>query len=279
MENGSSVTVNGRWIVLPGLASSFSTILLLRPGANTIAVVVTDRAGNYNMSRSTVVFDTTPPWVEIIHPPDGLLTSKNSLTLKLLVEGGAVLSIGGRTFQMVPGGLFGKVPFNLTMNLSEGTNLITVRAQDAAGNVYSASRQVVLDTVAPRLSLSSPFDGFKTSNDSVFLVGQAEPGSIVMVQGAQVVVGFSGDFGAEIRLGAGNNRITVRAQDAAGNIAELEQNVTRTAGRHGDELVAEGGTDWMFWGFVALSAVVASGEGALLIPLLERRRKGAGKVG
>jgi len=35
----------------------------------------------------------------------------------------------------------------------------------------------------------------------------------------------------------------------------------------------------MFWGFVALSAVVASGEGVLLIPLLERRRKGAGKVG
>ena len=281
MENGSSVTVNGRWVVLPGLASSFSTVLLLRPGPNAVTVVVTDPAGNYNISRATVVYDTTPPAVEFVHPPDGFLTKDASLTLMLLVEGGALLGINGRSFEVEPS--FGppgaNVPFNLTIFLTEGQNTISVRAQDAAGNLLSKSRQVVLDTVAPSLEVSEPLDGSATSNDSVFVVGVAEPGSVVRIQGAVVVVGFSGDFGSEVRLGAGANNITVQAEDAAGNVKEISLNVTRTAGRHGDSVVVETGPDWLFWDFLAVSAVVAAGEGVLVKWLVDRRRQRAGRTG
>jgi hypothetical protein len=281
MQNGSSVTVNGRWVVLPGLASSFATILLLRPGPNPVTVVVTDRAGNYNMSRVTVVYDTTPPAVEFVHPPDGFLTRDASLTLMLLVEGGALLAINGRPYQAEPsnGTPGGKVPFNLAVALTEGANTISVRAQDAAGNVLSLSRRVVLDTVAPSLAISSPPDGFNTSNDSVFVVGVAEPGSTVIVQGAQVQVGISGDFGAEVRLGAGGNRIAVQAQDAAGNQNELSLNVTRTAGKYGESVVIDSGPDRLFWGFVAVAAVAMAAEGALVMRIIDRRRAGAGRSG
>jgi hypothetical protein len=281
MENGSSVTVNGRWIVLPGLASSFATLILLHQGANAITIVVTDRAGNINISRATVTFDTTPPAVDFIYPPDRLLTRESPLTLKLVVEGGSVLNVGGQIFpvEAAPSGPGGKVPFNLTLNLTEGTNVIAVGAQDAAGNRFAASRQIVLDTIAPALAIYSPADGFRTSNDSVFVVGQAEPGSIVRVQGMEVVVGLSGDFGAEVRLGAGNNRITVQAEDSAGNLRELEMNVTQTAGRHGEPLVIESRPDWMFGGFLILSAAAVAAEGVWMRRRLGKRGTGAGKVG
>jgi hypothetical protein len=242
--------------------------------------LVTDRAGNYNISRATVVYDTTPPAVEFIHPPEGFLTRDASLTMKLLVEGGALLNINGRSFQADPsnGAPGGKVPFNLTINLAEGPNMILVRAQDAANNMLSASRQVVLDTVAPSLAVSSPFDGFRTSNDSVFVVGQAEPGSVVRVQDAVMVVGFSGDFGSEVGVGAGSNRITVQAMDAAGNLKELSLNVTRTAGKHGESVVIESGPDWMFWGFLTLSAAAVTADGVWMIRRLERRGGGAGRT-
>jgi hypothetical protein len=243
--------------------------------------VVIDRAGNVNMSRTTVTFDTTPPAVDFIYPPDGLLTRESSLTLKLLAEGGSVLNVGGQTFQMdpAPPGPSGRVPFNLTLDLAEGSNTIAVEAHDAAQNRFAASRVVILDTVAPELSLTWPYDGFRTANDSVFVVGRAEPGSIVHVQGAEVVVGFSGDFGSEVRLGAGNNLITVKARDSAGNPRELSLNVTRTAGRHGESLVIGSKPDYTFWSFLTLSAMAVAAEGIWMRRRLEKDKAGAGRRG
>jgi hypothetical protein len=282
MEHGSSVSVNGRWVVLPGLAASFWTLILLHPGGNIITIVATDRAGNANISRSSVVLDTTPPAIDFIHPPEGFLTAIPSLSLQLLAEGGTLLNVNGMNFQVElapPGPPMTRVRFNLTLNLSEGSNVIVVRAHDPAGNLLVVTRQVVLDTVLPALSLSSPADGFRTSNNSVFLVGRTDPGSTVWVQGLEVVVGFSGDFGAEVALSAGGNRITVQAQDAAGNRQEQNISVTKTPGRHGASLVIEARMDWMFGGFLGLSAVALAGEGILVKRMLDRRRKGSGRAG
>lgn len=278
MENGSSISVNGRRVVLPGLASSFRTLVFLDNGANIITVVAVDPAGNSNISRRTVVLDTDPPYLEILYPPDGLLTPVSVLPMQLVAEGGSKLAIGDRTMD-IPGATGARTAFNLTMDLLEGPNDMVLRARDAAGNTFVASRHVVLDTIAPALAISSPLNGSRTSNDSIYVVGQAEPGASVTVQGEPVMVGYSGSFSAEVRLGVGVNRILVHAQDAAGNHRELNLTVTKVPGKAGEPVVVESRLDWAFAAFLVIAAAAVVAEGAWMRRYLERRRKGGGRTG
>jgi hypothetical protein len=260
MEFGASVTVNGRRVILPGIADNFSTLYFLSPGNNTISVEATDAAGNVNTVQRSFILDLDPPAFWVLYPPEGLIPNEAQLGIVLEAEAGTNLTVGNATYA-VPGRTGEIVNFSVNYSLQEGTNTILLSCRDAAGNTFSQGRQVTLDTTAPALELQSPADRSSTPGESVYVVGRTDPDATVTVNGERFEVGTGGSFSGELRLGAGRNRLVVRAQDALGNLRETTVNVTRVPAKGDTTVVGNPGPDWPFFGFLAAAAIGASGEG------------------
>jgi len=260
MELGASITVNGRRVILPGIAQNFTTLFFLSQGPNTIVVEATDAAGNVNTVERDLVLDTVSPAFQVLYPQDGLLTGARSLEIVLVAEAGTDLTVGNST-RTVPGQAGQRVNLSAVVELREGTNDLLLSCRDAAGNVFAQRRLVTLDTTPPVLELSSPEDGSGTQKESLYVVGRTDPDATVTINGERSEVGYGGSFSGELRLGAGRNRIVVRATDPTGNFREVTLNVTRLPARGETTVVANPGPDWPFWGFLAVAAFAASGEG------------------
>jgi hypothetical protein len=280
MEFGSSITVNGRLVVLPGLADNFTTLFFLARGNNTISIRATDAAGNANVTERRFVLDTVPPSFRVLYPPEGFQTREPLLTASLVAEAGTDLTAGAVT-ERVPGPPGDPVSFTLNYTLAEGANTIVLRARDAAGNTFTVVRDVILDTRAPSLAVQSPPDEFRTSNNSVYIIGITDPDAAVSVNGQPVAVGYTGAFSIELKLMLGSNRIVVAATDALGNANMLTINVTRAAAHAAEELNTGSGPDWPFIAFVLVAAAAAVAEGYGASRLLRRTapRPGPAKGG
>jgi len=256
MEFGAAVWVGGRLVVVPGASDNFTTTVFLVPGQNTVSICATDAAGNVRVVERRFVFDNVPPTFTVLFPPDGFETNEPFLTLSLSAEAGSNLSAGD-VMVTVPGISGDMTDITLNRTLAEGQNTIVIRATDPAGNIYAVSRQVLLDTQAPALAVSSPEDGYHTSNFSVYVIGKTDRGAAVSVNGETVAVGQEGDFSLELVLRPGQNRVIVASADALGNANTLTLNVTRVAGQPSEELDIGPGIDWPFLGFL-VAAVAAS---------------------
>ncbi|WP_170968187.1 Ig-like domain-containing protein, partial [Vibrio kanaloae] len=183
-------------------------------GDNTITVRQTDAAGNTSgSSELTFTLDTTAPAAPTLtldtdsgSAADDFLTNDGSFTVGGTEEGATVeYLVDGNWTTTAP------VP-------TEGDNTITVRQTDAAGNTSGSSELTfTLDTTAPdapTLTLDtdsgSAADDFLT-NDGSFTVGGTEEGATV-----EFLVDGNWTTTAPIPT-EGDNTITVRQTDAAGN--------------------------------------------------------------
>jgi len=270
MEPGAAVSVNGRPVALTGEPGTFRTAIALTPETNLIVVDAVDPAGNHNLTYRTVVLDSRPPALEIESPAEGLLTNRSEVVLSGTTEGGAILSVDGAP-SIVPGEPGSPARFAVPLRLSEGQNAVFVSAADGAGNLNSSTRHIVVDTQPPGLSISSPEAGFKTSRQSVFIVGLTEPGVVLTVNSVEVPVGQTGSFSLEVGLALGPNRITVRALDSAGNANETVVEVQKLAAAGDEILTAEVGPDWPFMGFIVMALGIAFVEGTLASRYLRKK--------
>jgi len=275
MEPGSEVTVNGRAVALTGPAGTFHTAISLGREVNFITVDAVDAAGNHNLTVRRVVLDTRPPVLELGYPPEGMITPLSVITLAGVSEGGADLSSGGVTIP-VPGPDGEPAGFNLTAHLTEGLNTLMLTARDAAGNLNSTVRHVVLDTLSPAIVISSPAPGLLTTRSSIYVTGETEPGVRLSVNGREVPVGLQGSFSIELSISTGANRILARAVDAAGNINEARTMVNRTAAPAEDIVAPAAGPDWPFLAFIMIAAVAVVADGYCALRVLGRKVGGHG---
>ncbi|MGF1827564.1 Ig-like domain-containing protein, partial [Vibrio splendidus] len=206
-EEGATVEylVDGNWT---------TTAPVPTEGDNTITVRQTDAAGNTSgNSELTFTLDTTAPDAPTLtldtdsgSAADDFLTNDGSFTVGGTEEGATVeYLVDGNWTTTAP------VP-------TEGDNTITVRQTDAAGNTSGSSELTfTLDTTAPdapTLTLNtdsgSAADDFLT-NDGSFTVGGTEEGATV-----EYLVDGNWTTTAPVPT-EGDNTITVRQTDAAGN--------------------------------------------------------------
>ncbi|MEZ8820923.1 MULTISPECIES: Ig-like domain-containing protein, partial [unclassified Vibrio] len=206
-EDGATVEylVDGNWT---------TTAPVPTEGDNTITVRQTDAAGNTSGSSTlTFTLDTTAPDAPTLtldtdsgSAADDFLTNDSSFTVGGTEEGATVeYLVDGNWTTTAP------VP-------TEGDNTITVRQTDAAGNTSGSSELTfTLDTTAPdapTLTLDtdsgSAADDFLT-NDGSFTVDGTEDGATV-----EYLVDGNWTTTAPVPT-EGDNTITVRQTDAAGN--------------------------------------------------------------
>ncbi|WP_028986261.1 S8 family serine peptidase [Thermicanus aegyptius] len=181
--------------------------------------------GNY-MIRAKIVNEVTVPI--ITSPEDHSYTHQPEITVT-----GATAKGEGISVQLFNGEeLAGTAPategvFTLPITLHEGENRLTAVAVVNGKNTDPSQPVVVtLDREAPLLTVSTPADGTVTDKEVVYVTGQSSDDHLegVYVNGTKANLRTNGTFTVRILVDEGENTITVRAVDLAGN----ETIVTRT---------------------------------------------------
>lgn len=216
-----SVLVNG--VLAEAAEGEFAAVVPLAEGSNRILVEATDAAGNRANASIVVVRDSTPPVIVVATPRGGALVSAARVTVNGTTDMAASVSVNGE-----PAVLSGAA-FSAEVPLSEGNNILTVTARDLAGNTATFALIVRRDTTPPVLTLSLPPLPIRTDGWRYTVRGKAGGAVAVRVNGVLVGVDADGSFTAVLPLELGENRITVRATDEAGNAAEAEATALRTA--------------------------------------------------
>lgn len=124
----------------------------LPDGSNSIELSVTDNDGNKsNVASTSFIVSTAAPSLTVATPTEGLITNSSTVTVTGNVAPGnknvtiASLTVNDQPVSVEPAG----GEYSYEHRLSEGANVITVKATDSAGNSTQVVRNVTLDTKVP----------------------------------------------------------------------------------------------------------------------------------
>lgn len=227
MVTGTVDDVRAR-VLVNGIAASvekglFSARVNIIEGSNTITVVATDPFANNGSDSVIVVLDSKPPTIEITSPHSNSSVNSRTVAVAGIADSKAAsvtvsVSTGANSTpaDLAPGTFTAR-----TVTLAEGVNTITAKAVSRAGNVSASSVRVTVDTVAPRIQLTSPRDQTLTNKKMITVTGTVDdPLALVKVNNTPVQVS-KGTFALSgVNLVEGSNTITATAADRAGNQAQ-----------------------------------------------------------
>lgn len=210
-------------------AASGTALPQLADGPHTVRVEAVDVAGNIGFAEVSFTVDTVHLALSIDPLPS--LINSNSFVLTGTRDSRAtffsVNSSNGGSFGMTtfPTDSTWRLPI---AGVREGSTTFDVRIEDAVGHVATASLTIVVDTVAPVVTIASPVAGGTGKSTPIlnYLVSEGVP--VVRVDGV-VVTKASGDTLGP--LSDGPHTVRVEAADAAGNVgfAQVTFTVDTTA--------------------------------------------------
>ncbi len=220
VDRNSVVTLNGQPVEVIG-TSFVGTVQGLTEGENQVQIHAVDLAGNEADLTLSVLVDLTAPALTIDSPAPDTLTGDRRISVAGTTDARSLVINGLEVTSYNPG----VGSYRTQVGLKEGLNVITVTAYDENGNPFSRTTSVTLDTLAPRLEVTSPAPGYVTSASSVELMGSSEPGATLQVNGK--VIFADGEFTTSVALLEGENLLTLSARDPAGNVRSLTTSVVR----------------------------------------------------
>lgn len=225
------------WTTVTGLSSTVSG---LTDGPWTIHVRVTDPAGNSVTDSVLVKVSVSGPSIEMA-PEDTVYTDDDRLFVTANISDevpmtDAVLRVfvGGEMVSevdlgdQVQGDLAASLSYEI--GLTEGVNVIKLTVNDSAGNSVTVEVTVVMDTMAPTLSIGFPTEGALLNvTQGIAQWTASDDGSglnntwVRMDEGDWIELG-SAEGWIFTSLVDGEHRLFVKVDDQAGN--SVEKNVT-----------------------------------------------------
>jgi predicted transcriptional regulator len=201
---------------------SFATTVELREGRQTIRVEAWDAAGNRERADYIVILDLVPPTLTVARPASNpFYTTQDTVA----VEVGASEALLRITRDGLPTTLAGdRLTFAFNFQ-DDGREDSTLVATDLAGNEARLTVTVVRDTVAPTLTIISPKGGEYVSTVTVQLMVRVSESPCTLLIDGEPREARDAGFGrllveAMLMGGDGPHRVTVRAEDGAGNGVE-----------------------------------------------------------
>jgi flagellar hook assembly protein FlgD len=168
---------------------------------------------------ATVQVDTIPPTLRLANLDQTNRVREANFTIEGFTDPNAVVQLANDS-QIIPVNAEGQ--FSLKRQLVEGSNNIQLIATDPAGNVTSTSREVVLITKPPEISVSGPVNDMWTNENMISVAGVAPAATLIKVNGQEAVVAGTGAFEREVILQEGDNILKVEATDDVGNTTSQE---------------------------------------------------------
>ena len=169
-----------------------------------------------------IVEDLVPPNVEIYDPPKDHAQNETILSLIGIavdvgsgLDGVEVSTDEGSTWHRATGGL----TWNLSIAIPEGTYDIQVRGIDIAGGISLYHiRNVTIDLTDPWLIITTPAkNNFYTNESTVTIIGQAEIGANVYLNGEELPTTGGSFFAQLVNQQEGLNTYEMMAVDLVGN--------------------------------------------------------------
>lgn len=175
-----------------------------------------------------VVQDTVAPTLNVTAPANGFVTAAASVTVTgtaFDTSGLSSVTVNGTAVTVAANGSFSKA-----VSLSGGSNTITIKATDTAGNVATVTRTVIRATSGPSLTITSPAAGALIQAASVAVSGtvsdSVSPVAAVKVNGVAATI--SGNtWTANVPLSEGANTLTAVAANQVGLTTTVTRSVTR----------------------------------------------------
>ena len=202
----------------------------LAPGANTVTVTATDAAGNTRTASLPLTY-ARPPTVTITSPTNLAYLNLSPTTVTGTVDDPAATVTVNSLPAPVSNG-----SFSIILPIAEGPTIIAATATSPSSAAGTASITVTLDTTPPRVSITSPADGFHTTGESIAIAGIVNDivvGTVndeqaqVTVNGQPAVVANRTFLNSNIALAVGDNVIEAVGRDRVGNAATTRITVTR----------------------------------------------------
>lgn len=205
---------------------AFSTVVAL-PGEGPRAIVITavDAAGNTSTRQLAITRDATPPELTIVTPAENATLGAQPISVTGLVQDltPVVVRVNGVDASRAQNSWTGSAGF-----ASEGTQTITVTAIDAAGNQSTVARNVLLDLLAPVVTIEAPAPDALTAADTITVAGRvSDAGPVGLTVGGVATPVQGGTFSAVVPLTEGENHIQVIATDGLARPGGAEVVVTR----------------------------------------------------
>ena len=165
--------------------STYSYSKPLPSGQHTLTVYAQDQYGWIDTATSTfsVALDATAPAVIITDPSADTLVANSPFTVTYTVDGTTMTK---------------------AVDLVQGPNQVVVDSTDPAGNTGSDTVTITLDSIAPKVVITSPSTDTLVGSASLTVVYTVDT-----VQNTRVVT-----------LSVGANQVVIDSVDAAGNLAD-----------------------------------------------------------
>jgi uncharacterized repeat protein (TIGR02543 family) len=234
-----SLVINGSVITVQG-DNTFSHLVTLSSGGNTITTVATDLVGNRTTDTRTVTLDQAAPGLTITAPADNSTTANAIVTVTGTVSETSTVSIVLNSGTPQVASMSGTT-FTATIILRAGLNTITATALDSAGNPSTTvKRTVVYDDQKPAVAITTPPADFTTSQGSLAVQGSVTNSLSVSTASISVdgittslPLDGTGNFSTTAVFAAeGLHTVAVTATNQAGVSTSVQRNVQYT--RFGD---------------------------------------------
>jgi len=241
--DGGVLTYGGNGLPA-GMAIAVSTGLIsgtpVAAGNYPVTVTVSDGMQTATRTFTWSVANPVAPVVRITTPTTATTFSANAVALSL--GGTASDDVGVRqvTWSNSLGGsgtATGTTNWSALIALHKGSNVLTITARDAAGNLATDTISVTYsapDTTKPAINITNPVTAARTSTATSLVVrGTANDGVGVTQVTWRNSLGGDGlatgtdSWSANVMLRVGANVISVTARDAAGNTLTKSITVTK----------------------------------------------------
>ena len=235
VDEESSVMVNGESAEVINL--EFSHEITLIPGSNLIEIKAVDLAGNEASAEISIEYDNIAPEITLTNPTtETLITNQSEITIEGSINEEGSIFINNEAVVFVSPPLMGGVgegedqsgssTFTHTLMLSEGENAITIKALDTVGNMTEKGLKIILDTIAPEITLTNPTTETLTTNQNQITISGSVSEELESLTLNGTAIALDGlNFSMIFTLSEGNNVLILIATDLAGNSAEGSRSV------------------------------------------------------
>jgi RHS repeat-associated protein len=220
-----TLTVAGQAVAI-GPEGTWEGVAVLAAGPNTVEVVATDALGHEARQSLSLRASTTAPTLVVGEPSSGLETGAPSVTVRGTVTPSDSTDSVSVTVNAAPATVGSGGAFEALVELSTGSNTISVVATDGYGLTSSKSLTVVRSDDPPALTLSLPTEGLVV-NGNCLVSGTVAKGAppVKVTVGALELPVSGGSFYGSVPLEDGSRAVTVVATDALGRSASVTRNV------------------------------------------------------
>ena len=224
VEEGATITVTA-----PGASvgpvtingTTWSCSVTLPQGSTSVTAIAKDTAGNSASVGTSTVVDSQ---FLVSIDPLPLQTNQPVQTLSGQVEAGyTTLAVSVDTEAELGPLSVDNSTWQRSVTLVEGVNTISAYGSDNLGNAASAERSILLDTVPPQLTVDDV--PAVTTEAQLTLTGTRDSGSMFSLTGASLqTVNYptADTWRATVRLNEGENLLTIRLSDPAGNVSSQQ---------------------------------------------------------